>query len=428
MNIAIAGYGIEGKANYAYWNTPENTLTIVDAAEKVDDLPEGVQTILGADAFERLNGFDMVVRTASLAPSKIQTDGKIWSATNEFFTKCPAPIIGVTGTKGKGTTSSLIAAILRAAGKTVHLVGNIGLPALGELRKITADDIVVFELSSFQLWDLEKSPHVGVVLMIEPDHLNVHDGFTDYVAAKANIRRHQSETDLCVYHPNNEFSREIADATSRGSVGRFGIADDGFVYVKDGYFYVKEQKICSVEALRIPGAHNLDNACAAISAVLRFTKDTDTIEQGLQDFEGLPHRLKFIAAVGGVRYFDDSIATTPGSAIAAIHAFSEPRVLILGGSDKGGDYAELIALCKTTSTKVVAMGETGPRIAEQCRAFGVECRDVQGGMAEVVGLATEMADGQGVVLLSPAAASFDMFASYADRGDQFAAAVRLLNS
>lgn len=428
MNIAIAGYGIEGKANYAYWNTPENTLTIVDASEHLDDLPAGAATILGDDAFSKLDGFDLVVRTASLAPSKIKTDGKIWSATNEFFAKCPAPIIGVTGTKGKGTTSSLIAAILRAAGKTVHLVGNIGLPALGELAKITADDIVVFELSSFQLWDLEKSPQVAVVLMIEPDHLNVHDGFTDYVTAKANIRRHQSGVDLCVYHPYNEFSQEIANVTSRGVVGRFGIADDGFVYVKDGHFYVKEQMICGVEAVKIPGAHNLDNACAAISAVLRYTDDADAIELGLQSFEGLPHRLKFVAEIAGVRYYDDSIATTPGSAIAAIHAFSEPKVLILGGSDKGSDYAELIGLCKTSGTKVVAMGETGPRIAEQCRTYDVEYRSVQGGMIEAVGAAAEMTEGQGVVVLSPAAASFDMFTGYADRGDQFAAAVRSLSN
>jgi UDP-N-acetylmuramoylalanine--D-glutamate ligase len=294
-------------------------------------------------------------------------------------------------------------------------------------------------MSSFQLWDLQKSPHVAVVLMIEPDHLNVHEDLDDYIEAKAHIRRYQTLDDFCVYHPTNAHSRRIAmtgplftDDETRvaweARAGRYGISDDNQAYVKDEAFYIGNERICGVEALQLPGAHNLENACAAISAAWHFAQDIAAVEQGLREFTGLPHRLKLVAEVAGVRYFDDSIATTPGSAIAAIRAFTEPKVLILGGSNKGSDYRELVNLCKVTATKVVAVGETGADIAKLCEEAGVTYERVEDGMTDIVATATDLAAGTGVVILSPAAASFDMFANYGDRGDQFAAAARSLKS
>ncbi|HWT40521.1 MAG TPA: Mur ligase family protein, partial [Dongiaceae bacterium] len=207
MKIAIAGYGLEGEANYLYWSKDvANELTIVDESTVPSHpLPDGVSTILGEGAFQKLDGFDMVIRTAGLAPYKIATNGKIWSATNEFFAKCPASIIGVTGSKGKGTTSSLIASMLEKAGKKVWLVGNIGLPALDVLEKIQPDDIVVYELSSFQLWDLEKSPHIAVVLFIEQEHLDVHRSMEEYVEAKGQIAYHQTPQDTLIYNAENSY-------------------------------------------------------------------------------------------------------------------------------------------------------------------------------------------------------------------------------
>ena len=430
MKIAIAGYGLEGKASLSYWNTPENELTVVDERESIDDLPSDVNTILGSDAFTKLNGFDLVVRTAGLAPSKIVTDGKIWSATNEFFAKFPAPIIGVTGTKGKGTTASMIASIAKAAGKNVHLVGNIGTSALDVLSRVAPDDIVVFELSSFQLWDIERSPHIAVVLMIEPDHLDVHANFEEYITAKANIRRYQQEGDYCVYHPTNELSHKIAtESNNKSEAARYGIADDGQVYVKENTFFVQDRAICSVDALQIPGVHNQENACAAISAALQAGIGSDAVEQGLRAFTGLDHRLKFVKEVNGIKYYDDSIATTPGSAIAAMKAFSEPKILILGGSSKGADFNELAQVAAISNVKhTFLIGEEAANLSVALGATGVTSTTLSSTvtMNDIVEQTRNYATTGDIVILSPACASFGMFKNYADRGDQFIAAVQQL--
>ena len=408
MNIAIAGYGVEGKASYEYWNTDNNHITIVDERTEIDGVPEGSATIRGAGAFSKLDEYDLIIRSPSIAPRKLPYGDKVWSATNEFFAKCPAPIIGVTGTKGKGTTCSLIASILRAAGKTVHLVGNIGTPALEVLPTIKTNDVVVYELSSFQLWDIQKSPHVAVILMIEQDHLDIHESMEDYVSAKANIVRYQTNNDIVVFNKNNTLSKNIG-RSSRARKNDYPFDIDQFS-----------------EYVKLPGEHNLENVSAAIAAVREFAVEDSAIRDGFAAFTGLPHRLKFVAEKNGIRYYDDSIATTPGSAIAALKSFNEPRVLILGGSDKGAEYDEVIRLCQETDTTVVAIGQNGMVIAGLCQKYDVRCVREEGDMPAIVGAASQAANKQGVVLLSPAAASFDMFKNYADRGNQFIAAVERL--
>lgn len=431
MRVAIAWYGAEGQSSYRYYESLGYDVTIVTPKVSPDfPLPEGAKSIVGEDAFLKLGDFDVVVRSAHIAPSLIETSGKIWSCTNEFFARCPAPIIGVTGTKGKGTTCSLIASILKSAGKQVHLVGNIGVPPLDVLPSIESTDVVVFELSSFQLWDLEKSPHVAVVLMIEPDHLDVHRDFAEYVGAKSNIRRHQGQDDLCIYHPTNIYSKQIAMADGwpedeyeqsafRESARRYAIPDDAMVYVENGNFCVERQIICGADDLQLVGQHNLDNACAAISASRVFTVDNEATGEGLRSFHGLPHRLKFVDEINGVKYYDDSIATTPGSAIASINSFAGPKIIILGGSDKGADFTELVEVIRQTGTRVIAIGQTGRQIADLCRENNVLVKEVDGLMDEVM-LAVDQASSAGdTVILSPASASFGQYKNYSDRGNQF---------
>ena len=414
MKIVIAGFGVEGQSNLRYFREkfPEADFLVADERGKVDNLPENVAYRTG---FSGLESADLIVRSPSLPPKKIKTSGQIWSATNEFFANCPATIIGVTGTKGKGTTCSFISSILRAAGKNVHLVGNIGVPALDILPKIEKNDIVVYELSSFQLWDLQKSPHVAVVLMIEPDHLNVHADFNDYLAAKANIAKFQTADDYVVYNSQNEFSSSIADTSSAQ---------------KKEYPFILSDDIIS--AICLPGRHNIDNACAAIAAVKSILPNVsdDEIKKGLSEFTGLPHRLKFVAEKYGVKYYDDSISTTPGSAIAALKAFVEPKILILGGSDKGADYSELAKeIARQNVRLIIINGANVDEIREVLREEKVDCEIVQlnmAGMKEVAKLAKNKAQSGDVVILSPAAASFDMFKGYSDRGEQFVAAVEEL--
>ena len=414
MKIVIAGFGVEGQSNLRYFREkfPEADFLVADEREKVDNLPENVAYQTG---FSGLENADLIVRSPSLPPKKIKTSGQIWSSTNEFFANCPATIIGVTGTKGKGTTCSFISSILHAVDKTVHLVGNIGVPALDILPKIEKNDIVVYELSSFQLWDLQKSPHVAVVLMIEPDHLNIHADFNDYLAAKANITKSQTADDYVVYNSQNEFSSSIADTSSAQ---------------KKEYPFILSDDITS--AIRLPGKHNIDNACAAIAAVKSILPNVldDEIKKGLSEFTGLPHRLKFVAEKYGVKYYDDSISTTPGSAIAALKAFAEPKILILGGSDKGADYSELAQeIARQNVRLIIINGANSDEIREVLREEKIDCEIIQLNMAEmkeVAKLAKNKAQFGDVVILSPAAASFDMFKSYSDRGEQFVAAVEEL--
>ena len=453
MKIIIAGYGLEGISSLRYFQRvfPDAEFVIADH-KAVENAPDGVTVRTGESVFaEQLQDADMVVRAPGVPPRLLKTSGKIWSATNEFFDKCPAPIIGVTGTKGKGTTCSLIAAILRAAGQTVHLVGNIGVPALDALPNITKDDFVVYELSSFQLWDLEKSPTIAVVLMIEPDHLEMHTDFAEYLDAKKNIRRHQGIIDTCLYHPTNKYSKEVAATPFNGLLDeqghatceycggdaldfahRYAVPDENQVYVRDGYFCVQDRRICRIDHLRLPGAHNLENACAAMSAVteLPITVTDEQYAAGLESFTGLPHRLKFVAEKNGVRYYDDSIATTPGSAIAALRAFEAPKVLIVGGYDKGVDYDEMATeIAKQTVRAVIIIGANAAKIEQSLCQASVAATIVvlgQTTMVDAVAQAGQLSRPGDVVILSPAAASFGMFKNYVDRGEQFVTAVEKL--
>lgn len=426
MKVAIVGYGLEGESNYKYWSKLTDDITIVDENLNPSRLiPEDAKTILGPGSTEKLQGYDLVVRTAGLSPKKIKTDGKIWSSTNEFFSKCPAPIIAVTGTKGKGTTSSLIAKIMEETGKKIWLLGNIGIAPLNELENIESQDLVVFEISSFQLWDAEFSPHISVILPIEPEHLDVHDDFSDYLYAKSNIRKYQSETDICIYNSKDKNSRFAAEVSNKGKLIPYGLKNSGGVYVQDGNFYIEEQKICSVSTMKLIGKHNVDNACAAMTAAYYSGASIDNIKDGLSKFSGLPHRLEFVRTVDGVDYYNDTCATAPSATAAAIKSFDKPEVIIIGGKHKGGPLDQLIDSINSNKNKIRQLILIGASREDFFEILSKNCTEVKiiktdyKKMFEIVKYASEISKSGDVVVLSPGCASFDMFKDYYDRGNQF---------
>lgn len=452
MKIAILGYGKQGRSAFEYWNTPENQITICDPNMPVD-LPDGVDVKTDGEYLSNLEEFDLLVRTPSLHPSEILRNNdsnpevmeKVTTVTDEFFRVCPAPIIGITGTKGKGTTSSLIAAILTKSGRRVHLGGNIGTPPLDLLKNnIQPDDIVVLELANFQLIDVKHSPHIGVVLMIAPEHLNWHKDMFEYVQSKRQMFAHQQKHDLAIYNGADLYSQEIADV-SKGTKLTYEVPEidqepgnTNGAYVKGHQIYMYDEKICSTEDMALRGRHNLQNVCAAIAATWDLTNgNKDAMREVIKTFTGLPHRLQVVRDLGGVLFVDDSFGTTPETAVVALDSFTQPKVLIVGGASKNANYSELAQKIVSSNVKaVVAIGETGPKITDLVQAYAravgktIPCA-VLGSevkMPEIVATAAQQAVKGDVIMLSTGCASFGMFKNYEERGQQFQAAVNALNA
>lgn len=431
MNVAIVGYATEGQVSYEYFRHRGHEVTICDRDESVA-LPPGTASQLGEGYLQGLDRFDCIVRTAGMPPHLILTqnpgvESKITTAVDTFLADCPTKnIIGVTGTKGKGTTSTLITRMLEAAGKRAFLGGNIGRSPLEFISEVRPDDWVVLELSSFQLCDVRHSPHIAVCLMVVPEHLNWHADMAEYIAAKSRLFTQQSPADIAVYYAANETSKQIA-ANGNGKKVPYYSAPGAYAYA--GSIVIEDTVICAVRDLKLLGEHNWQNACAAVTGVWQTgVHDLTAIKSVLTTFSGLEHRLEFVREVNGVRYYDDSFGTTPETAVVAIHAFEGPKVVILGGSDKGVPYDELAAAIKTGNVRhALLIGDQAARIQAALETAGFHEFSAGGStMAEIVKNARGIAQPGDVVLLSTGCASFDMFKNYKDRAAQFIAAVNNL--
>lgn len=399
-----------------------------------DELERGGCTLrLGPDYLEGLHE-DVIFRTPGLRPDMPQiaaavSDGSVLTSEMEaFFQVCPCPIIAVTGSDGKTTTTTIIAELLKAAGKTVWLGGNIGHPLLCDADRMRPEDYAVLELSSFQLMTMERSPHIAVVTNLAPNHLDMHRDMAEYVAAKENIFRHQRPGDIAVFNADNAIT---AEQSSR-AVGRSRLFSRQSEQ-RDGVFLRGEDIVCRSTAgervimttsdIKIPGVHNVENYMAAIAAVDGLVPD-DIIRDFARSFGGVEHRIELVRTYKGVRYYNDSIASSPSRTIAGLRSFREKVILIAGGYDKhipfdvlGPEvtaHVKLLVLCGATAEKIRAAVEAAP--------------DYHPGHPEIleatpfraaVEAARDRAVSGDVVTLSPACAAFDQFKNFAERGKTF---------
>lgn len=436
MKIAILGFAGQGQSSYHYWNTPENTITICDADANTP-VPTGVYAQLGESYLEDLDRFDLLIRTPVLHPRQITAANpqspnildKVWSNTNEFFKVCPTRnVIGVTGTKGKGTTSTLITRILEKTGKTVHLGGNIGTPPLDLLQNdIQTTDWVVLELANFQLIDLKSSPHIAVCLMVVPEHMDWHQDFEEYTTAKKQLFLHQNSDDVAIFYSDNPTSTDIVSSSKGAQIPYYQRPG---AYISNDAIMIENHEVCKTNELKLLGKHNWQNVCAAITATWQITQDFKAIRSAITNFSGLEYRLELIRSLDGIKYYNDSFGTTPETAIVAIEAFTEPKVVILGGSDKGASYDDLAqAVANNNVRHVITIGQTGPDIAASLRNINFEnITEVPAPtMNEIVQTAHILAQPGDIVLLSTGCASFGLFSNYKDRGNQFNQAVLTLD-
>jgi UDP-N-acetylmuramoylalanine--D-glutamate ligase len=439
----VLGVGVEGRTTIDYLlETGVTDVTALDRNE-IEGLPAGVASVFGEAHDRELGRFASIFRSPGIRPDhpsliRARESGcRVTSAISHFLERCPAPAIGVTGTVGKGTAASLIAAMLEESGFTTHLGGNIGASPLGFLSRVASGDRVVLEISSFQAIDLASSPHVGVILKTTSEHLDWHLDHEEYLRAKAGLLAHQTRDDTVVVNADSHGAIRVAAAAPGRRLGYsleksvdrgLAVAGDRFVF-DDGDGPVELP--LDPEGLRLPGRFNLENVAAALLASHAVGAGWDACCRAASRFEGLPHRLELVAEAGGIRFYNDSYATRPEAALGALSCFpSAPLALILGGSEKHADFGELAAavVAHPQLAHVALIGATADRLAAAIRGAG-PCRAEIARYADLEpameGAAAAL-PGEGVLLLAPACASFGLFPNYKVRGERFRSKAREL--
>lgn len=440
--IAIIGLGVSNIPLLEYFHDKKANVTVFDSRE-IEKIPKNVmdkvteysmEFSFGKNYLSKLKNFDVIIRSPSCLPTVPELEeeekrGALLTTEVELLMKmCPCKMIGITGSDGKTTTTTLISEIIKKAGYVCHTGGNIGTPLFIKLEEIKPEDVVVLELSSFQLMGMEVSPDIAVITNVTPNHLDIHKDYEEYIEAKRNIYRFQDKDGIVVLNKDNKITRDYSISV-KGKIIFFSSKeklDNG--YIVDGDV-IKEcddklrKHILSTRQLHLKGVHNFENVCAAIAAT-RTLVDLDTAVQAVIEFKGVPHRIEFVKEINGVKWYNDSASTTPSRAISALNAFHQKVILIAGGSDKNLDYTELAKPILDNVKVLVLMGNTSEKIFNAVKAEAEkEKKDLDiyqaDSLNQAVILAKRHSRENDVVLFSPASASFDMFKNMYDRGDQF---------
>ena len=461
MRVAILGFSDQEQSEslpiYQYFKTQNADITAFYWGES--KLPDEVHKVKidKSAVIDNLSGFDLIVRGPAVHPRQIRSDTPVTSLTDIFIKESPSKnVVGVTGTKGKGTTSALVAKMLEAqlsthstdaqgrsegtrratsssqGGKKIWLGGNIGKPLLDNLKEIKPEDWIVLEMSAGQLITFTGRIHVGVCLMVVPEHMDWHTDMEEYTNAKANLFKHQSPEDIAIYFAGNETSVRVAGQSPGKKVPYYQkpgayVRDDGMIVIGDD-----ETEVVHKSEIKLLGEHNLQNICAALTTVSEINPEPvewiDKAKAVLHSFSGLEHRLELVREFEGVKYYDDSFGTTPETAIVALAAFDQPKVVILGGHGKGIPFDELADKVVAGNVRhAVLIGDTAPKLEELLKEQ--DFTDYSLGprtMPEIVDVAKHRAQPGDVVLLSTGCASFGLFHDYKDRGNQFKKAVNAL--
>ena len=440
--VAVIGLGVSNLPLLDYLHEKGSIVTVFDdrntekiskeAIEKVNKYE--FETSFGENNLDKLVGFDLIFRSPSCMPTKkelVEEEKRGAIVTSEIemlMEMAPCKVIGVTGSDGKTTTTSLIYEIVKNAGYNTHLGGNIGIPLFTKLKDIESEDVIVLELSSFQLMNMNISADISVITNITPNHLNIHASYEEYIDAKKNIFKNQKEDGIVVLNYDNELTRNCR-LEANGKVIYFSSKEkleNGIIVDND---VIKEcedrlrKHIINTKDIHLRGMHNYENVAAAIAATKSFI-DIDTIVDAIKKFKGVEHRIEFIRELDGVKWYNDSIGTSPTGTIAGLNSFSEDIILIAGGYDKHLDYEPIAKPIVDNVKGLILIGQTSEKIYEAVtKELEKENKELDiyqcNEFPQIVEVARKIAKTGQVVLFSPASASFDLFENFAQRGNKF---------
>lgn len=440
--IAVIGLGVSNLPLLDYLYEKNAKVTVFDK-RTIDEIPKetmdkitkySFEFSLGQYYLEKLKGFELIFRSPSCLPTipelvEAEKNGAIITSEIELVLKMtPSKVIGVTGSDGKTTTTTLIYEILKHAGYNCFVGGNIGKPLFTRIKEMSPEDIIILELSSFQLMGMEVSPDISVITNISPNHLNIHKDYEEYIEAKKNIFKYQNEQGILIINYDNEITKTF-NKEAKGKVIYFSSKtklEDGFIVdnniIKESEAGIRKH-ILNVKDIKLRGVHNFENICAALAATKTLV-DSDVAYEAIKDFQGVEHRLELVREIDGVKWYNDSVSSSPTRTIAGLNSYSEEIVLIAGGYDKNLDYTPIAKPIVEKVKTLILIGQTSGKIYEavktelekQNKNLNIYMCD---SLEDSVSKAKKYAKPGQIVLFSPASASFDMFKDFADRGEKF---------